>query len=193
MKLTDFGIAKAGSRLTTAGHAEGQVRVHVPGAGARGDGVDARTDVFALGIVLWELLTGGRLFEGDGGRGGAARGAGALIVPPARLNPDVPAALDAAVMQALERDPARRCQTAHELERALARGACWAAPDRSRTPTWAPSSAGCSPRRPRVAEPLWRRRAPSPSRCPTSAPAGDGRVSAGARPVRSALANGRSG
>src|SRR5262249_6650760 len=85
-----------------------------------GDTVDARTDVFALGVTLWELLTGARLFEGDGDVAVLRAVQERLIVPPARLNPGVSASLDAAVMRALERDPVRRWPTAHELERALA-------------------------------------------------------------------------
>ena len=76
VKLTDFGIAKAGGRATTSGMLKGKFAYMSPEQ-ARGDAVDARTDVFALGVTLWELLTGARLFEGDGRRGGAARGAGA--------------------------------------------------------------------------------------------------------------------
>ena len=87
---------------------------------ARGDPVDARTDVFALGVTLWELLTGARLFEGDGDVAVLRAVQERLIVPPARLNPAVAAPLDAAVMRALERDRDRRWPTAHELERALA-------------------------------------------------------------------------
>jgi len=119
VKLTDFGIAKAGSRATTSGMLKGKFAYMSPEQ-ARGDMVDARTDVFALGVTLWELLTGARLFEGDGDVAVLRAVQERLIVPPARLNPGVSAALDAAVMRALERDPVRRWPTAHELERALA-------------------------------------------------------------------------
>jgi len=119
VKLTDFGIAKAGGAATTSGMLKGKFAYMSPEQG-RGDGVDARTDVFALGVTLWELLTGARLFEGDGDVAVLRAVQERLIVPPARLNPGVSAALDAAVMRALERDLARRWPTAHELERALA-------------------------------------------------------------------------
>jgi len=119
VKLTDFGIAKAGSRATTSGMLKGKFAYMSPEQ-ARGDMVDARTDVFALGVTLWELLTGARLFEGDGDVAVLRAVQERLIVPPARLNPGVSAVLDAAVMRALERDPVRRWPTAHELERALA-------------------------------------------------------------------------
>ena len=119
VKLTDFGIAKAGSRATSSGMLKGKFAYMSPEQ-ARGDMVDARTDVFALGVTLWELLTGARLFEGDGDVAVLRAVQERLIVPPARLNPGVSAALDAAVMRALERDPVRRWPTAHEVERALA-------------------------------------------------------------------------
>ena len=119
VKLTDFGIAKAGSAATTSGMLKGKFAYMSPEQ-ARGDAVDARTDVFALGVTLWELLTGARLFEGDGDVAVLRAVQERLIVPPARLNPGVSASLDAAVMRALERELARRWPTAHELERALA-------------------------------------------------------------------------
>jgi len=119
VKLTDFGIAKAGGRATSSGMLKGKFAYMSPEQ-ARGDLVDARTDVFALGVTLWELLTGARLFEGDGDVAVLRAVQERLIVPPARLNPAVPAPLDAVVMRALERDRDRRWPTAHELERALA-------------------------------------------------------------------------
>jgi serine/threonine protein kinase len=119
VKLTDFGIAKAGSRATGSGVLKGKFAYMSPEQ-ARGDPVDPRTDVFALGVTSWELLTGARLFEGDGDVAVLRAVQESLIAPPARLNPNVPAALDAVVMRALERDPSRRWPTAHEMERALA-------------------------------------------------------------------------
>jgi serine/threonine protein kinase len=119
VKLTDFGIAKAGGRSTASGVLKGKFAYMSPEQ-ARGDAVDARTDVFALGVTLWELLTGSRLFEGEGDAAVLRAVQERIIVPPARLNPDVPSAVDAAVMRALERDLTRRWPSAQELERALA-------------------------------------------------------------------------
>lgn len=119
VKLTDFGIAKAGGHSTASGVLKGKFAYMSPEQ-ARGDPVDARTDVFALGVTLWELLTGSRLFEGEGDAAVLRAVQERVIVPPARLNPDVPAVLDAVVMRALERDAARRWPTAQELERGLA-------------------------------------------------------------------------
>lgn len=119
VKLTDFGIAKAGKKLTQPGVLKGKFAYMSPEQ-ARGEEVDSRTDLFALGVVLWELLTGGRLFDGESELAVLRAVQHSVIPPPARLNPEVPEALDAVVMRALERDPAARFQTAGEFERALA-------------------------------------------------------------------------
>ncbi|MCE9667192.1 protein kinase [Myxococcus stipitatus] len=119
VKLTDFGIAKAGKKLTQPGVLKGKFAYMSPEQ-ARGEAVDSRTDTFALGVVLWEMLTGGRLFDGDSELAVLRAVQHSVIAPPARLNPDVPPELDAAVMRALEREPDARFQTAGELERALA-------------------------------------------------------------------------
>jgi serine/threonine-protein kinase len=117
VKLTDFGIAKAGH--TQSGMLKGKFAYMSPEQAA-GEAVDARTDVFALGIVLWEMLTGGKLFDGDSDIAVLRAVRESVIVPPARLNPDVPESLDLVVSTALQRDPRERFQSAGELERALA-------------------------------------------------------------------------
>jgi serine/threonine-protein kinase len=119
VKLTDFGIAKAGNKLTQPGVLKGKFAYMAPEQ-ARGDEVDARTDVFALGVVLWEMLTGGRLFDGESDVAVLRAVQESVIVPPARLNPDVPEVLNEVVCTALQREPAARYQSAGELERALA-------------------------------------------------------------------------
>jgi serine/threonine-protein kinase len=119
VKLTDFGVAKHSASHTSAGVLKGKFAYMSPEQ-SRGEPVDARTDLFALGIVLWEMLTGGRLFDGDSDVAVLRAVQSSAIAPPARLNPDVPEALSAIVMRALERDPAARFQSAQEMERALA-------------------------------------------------------------------------
>jgi serine/threonine-protein kinase len=118
VKLTDFGIAKAGNKLTSPGMLKGKFAYMSPEQ-SRGENVDARTDVFALGIVIWEMLTGGRLFDGDSDLAVLRAVQQSVIASPSRLNPDVPEELSAVVMKALERNPEARYQTAGELERAL--------------------------------------------------------------------------
>lgn len=118
VKLTDFGIAKAGNRATTAGMLKGKFAYMSPEQ-SRGDPVDARTDIFALGITLWELLTQGKLFDGDSDVAVLRAVQERPIESPASINPGVDAELDGIVLHALVRDPARRFQNAHEFERAL--------------------------------------------------------------------------
>ena len=119
VKLTDFGIAKATTTQTAPGMLKGKFAYMSPEQ-SRGEKVDARTDIFALGIVLWELLTGGRLFDGDSDLAVLRAVQDTLIPPPQRLNPDVPPELSEVVMKALARPPAERFQTAFEMEKALA-------------------------------------------------------------------------
>jgi serine/threonine-protein kinase len=119
VKLTDFGIAKAGNSLTQPGMLKGKFAYMSPEQ-ARGEPVDARTDTFALGVVLWEMLTGGRLFDGESEVAVLRSVQESVIAPPSRLNPDVPEDLSAVVVKALERAREARFQTAGELERALA-------------------------------------------------------------------------
>ncbi len=119
VKLTDFGIAKATSTHTAPGMLKGKFAYMSPEQ-SRGEKVDARSDIFALGVVLWELLTGGRLFDGDSDLAVLRAVQESLIAPPARLNADVPAELSDVVMKALARPVDERFQTAFEFERALA-------------------------------------------------------------------------
>jgi serine/threonine protein kinase len=118
VKLTDFGIAKAGNRATTAGMLKGKFAYMSPEQ-SRGDPVDARTDIFALGITLWELLTQGKLFDGDSDVAVLRAVQERPIEAPGHLNPGVDAELDGIALRALVRDPAGRYQNAHEFERAL--------------------------------------------------------------------------
>src|SRR6185295_9952068 len=119
VKLADFGVAKHSASSTAAGVLKGKFAYMSPEQ-SRGEPLDARTDLFALGIVLWEMLTGGRLFDGDSDVAVLRAVQSSAIAPPSRLNPDVPEALSAVVMKALERDPAQRYQDGQEMERALA-------------------------------------------------------------------------
>ncbi|RMG16138.1 MAG: hypothetical protein D6729_11375 [Deltaproteobacteria bacterium] len=121
VKITDFGIAKAAQRssVTAEGIIKGKSGYMSPEQAA-GRTVDARTDVFALGIVLWELLTGRALFTGATDIEILHAVQSRAVPPPSSIHPDVPAELDAVVLRALERDPAARFPTAAEMESALA-------------------------------------------------------------------------
>src|SRR5262249_28500334 len=111
--------ASGNQSSTAAGMLKGKFAYMSPEQ-ARGEKIDSRTDVFALGIVTWEMLTGGRLFEGDSDVAVLRSVQQSYITPPGRRNPGMPPELDAIVMKALDRDVEKRFQSAQELERALA-------------------------------------------------------------------------
>ena len=119
VKLTDFGIAKASNRATSSGMLKGKFAYMSPEQ-ARGEQVDPRTDVFALGVTLWELLTSGRLFDAESDVGVLRAVQEREVLAPSLLNPEVDEELDRVILRALERDLSRRYQSAQEMERALA-------------------------------------------------------------------------
>lgn len=143
-RVVDFGIARAAGRLaqTRTGQLKGklsymtpeQIGIDGPGAtaplerDATGKAtLDRRADVFAAGIVLWEALTGRRLFAGPGGDLAILERVQTLaIAPPSRFAKGVPEALDEVALRALERDRSKRWPTALAmalaLESALPRG-----------------------------------------------------------------------
>jgi serine/threonine-protein kinase len=121
VKLADFGIARAmnAAGLTDPGTVKGKLGYMAPEQ-ARGERVDARADLFSLGVVLWELLAGRRLFARDTDAATMAAVLGSdPISPPSAWNEEVPPELEAAVMGLLERDPERRTRTADEVVAAL--------------------------------------------------------------------------
>jgi len=119
VKVTDFGIARAVSEasMTVTGTTLGSVHYFSPEQ-ARGDEVTGASDVYALGIVLYEMLTGRRPFEGDSAAGVALKRLNEDPQPPSAYRP-VPSGLSAIVMRALERDPARRFPDAGSFAEAL--------------------------------------------------------------------------
>jgi len=120
VKLIDFGVAKARGRAqqTSTGTLKGKFRYMAPEQ-ARGLPLDHRADLYALGIVLWEMLTGRRLFDGDNDLRVLDLVRDPRVARPSRLAPEVPDALDRVVLKALAIDPARRFQHAVQMRRAL--------------------------------------------------------------------------
>jgi serine/threonine-protein kinase len=109
VKVLDFGIAKASSKLTQTqpGLLKGKLGYMSPEQ-ARGDPLDARSDLFSLGVTLHELITGQRVFQKESEMGVLLALMQQPIPPPSALRPDVPPALDRIAMRALEKDPDRR-------------------------------------------------------------------------------------
>jgi serine/threonine-protein kinase len=121
-RLVDFGIAKAAGRLqsTTDGAVKGKVGYMSP---EQLEGhVDRRCDLYATAVVLWEMLTARRLFQGES-QAHVVTKVLAGNIPSLRSLADVPLALDEVVMCGLELSPDRRFSTAREMERALRRAA----------------------------------------------------------------------
>jgi len=116
VKLVDFGIAKAAIKAsrTDSGSLRGKLLYMSPEQ-AWGRPIDNRSDIFSLGLVLFEMLTGRCLFSGDSEVSILERVREARVIPPSSLSPTVPIELDAAVARALRKDPAERYQDASEL------------------------------------------------------------------------------
>src|SRR5213595_2276866 len=121
VKVTDFGIARAGaSQMTEAGSIVGTAQYLSPEQ-ARGSGVDQRSDVYSLGIVLYELLTGTLPFNGDTPVEIAMKHLSTVPEPPSAKRPEVPSELDMVVMRALAKNPDDRYQSAEEMDADLER------------------------------------------------------------------------
>jgi serine/threonine protein kinase len=133
VKLTDFGLARSTLKLqqTAPGIIYGKLSYLAPEQ-ARSEPLDGRTDLYAAGILLWELLTGQQLFpvkpaadgdeeaRRDSTADALARVRDPKVVPPSQVTPRVPPELDTIVMRALAPEPARRYQTGEELRADLA-------------------------------------------------------------------------
>ncbi|MBA2285590.1 MAG: protein kinase [Ktedonobacteraceae bacterium] len=123
IKLTDFGIASVykdinAERLTTTGMTLGTVQYYAPEQ-AQGEIVSPAADVYALGIVIYEMLTGRTPFDGDTPVAVAMQHIQDLPVPPSQLNPNIPPALEDIIMRCLEKIPEMRYRDGSALARAL--------------------------------------------------------------------------
>jgi serine/threonine-protein kinase len=123
IKLTDFGIASVykdinDERLTTTGMTLGTVQYYAPEQ-AQGEIVSPAADVYALGIVMYEMLTGRTPFDGDTPVAVAMQHIQDIPIPPSQINPSIPPALEEIIMRCLEKVPEMRFRDGSTLARAL--------------------------------------------------------------------------
>ncbi|MGH9178387.1 MAG: Stk1 family PASTA domain-containing Ser/Thr kinase [Acidimicrobiales bacterium] len=123
VKVTDFGIARAANtqeNLTQTGAVMGTATYFSPEQ-AQGYGVDPRSDVYSLGVVLYEMVTGKPPFAGDNPVTIAYKHVREQPVPPRQVNPAIPAAFESIVLQAMAKDADDRYASAEELRADLVR------------------------------------------------------------------------
>ena len=119
-RVLDFGIAKATNRVqdTRTDQIKGKI-AYMSGEQLAKAPVDRRADIYSASVVLWEALTGHRLFTADDVPALVYAIVNEEVLPPSTLVPDLPAGLDAIVMRGLDRDPTKRWSTAREIAAAL--------------------------------------------------------------------------
>jgi eukaryotic-like serine/threonine-protein kinase len=133
-RVTDFGIARAGaSDMTLTGSIMGTAQYLSPEQ-AQGHTVTGAADLYSIGVILYELLTGSVPFDGETAVAIAYQQVSAQPRPPSEVNPALPPGLDAVVLRALAKDPAQRYADADEFIAALQR-------ERQRLPTAAGAAA----------------------------------------------------
>jgi serine/threonine-protein kinase len=121
LKVTDFGIARAGaSQMTEAGSIIGTAQYLSPEQ-AKGAPVDQTSDLYSVGVLLYELLTGTAPFSGDTPVEIAMKHLSSVPEPPSAHRAEIPHDLDLVVMRALAKDPSERYQSAEEFDADLAR------------------------------------------------------------------------
>ena len=119
VKVTDFGIARAGaSEITETGSIMGTAQYISPEQ-AQGHAVTAAADIYSIGVILYELLSGRVPFEGESAVSVALKHLSEVPRPISQLRPDVHPALEAVVMAALAKDPAQRWTSAEDFAEGL--------------------------------------------------------------------------
>jgi serine/threonine protein kinase len=118
-KITDFGVAKLiAGEVTTSGQLLG-TPAFMPPEQFTGAPIDGRTDLFSLGVILYWMATGEQPFPGETMTAVSYKIVHTEPVPPAKLNPAIPAQLQAVILKCLAKNPADRFQTGEELSRTL--------------------------------------------------------------------------
>ncbi len=120
LKIIDFGVAKtlSGKFMTSTGMVKGKLG-YMSVEALTGAAIDARTDLFSIGVVAWELIAAQRLFTGDSEIEVIQKIRAGEVEPPSRHNPACPVELDGVILRALARDRDQRWPTAAVMRRAL--------------------------------------------------------------------------
>jgi serine/threonine protein kinase len=119
--LTDFGLAPLmGAMRHTMTRTSWHLPTYISPEQAQGERGDVRSDIYSLGVILYELVTGRVPFEADKPMALIMKHMSEPVPPPRRLNPDLPATVEPVVLKALAKEPGARYQTAGELARVLA-------------------------------------------------------------------------
>lgn len=146
-KVTDFGIARAAIANTitlTGGMAFGSVHYFSPEQ-ARGGKVTEASDLYSLGLMLYEMLTGCLPFDGESSVAVAIKQLQEMPARPSKLNPAIPAGLEAIIFKAIQKSPERRYQSArefvNELDRFMVNPRAFQASYPAQTQNWSSSSA----------------------------------------------------
>ncbi|MFN7991667.1 MAG: serine/threonine-protein kinase [Candidatus Micrarchaeia archaeon] len=125
IKVLDFGLAKYmqsdETKLTQTGFFLGTASYAAPEQAWGGGEYDHRVDIYAMGVVMYELLTGIVPFKGKDPLQTLTMHKEKQPVPPREINPDIPAEVEEVILKALEKDPANRYQTALEMSEAIGR------------------------------------------------------------------------
>lgn len=116
LKITDFGIAKALNQgtITTGGLAMGSVHYFSPEQ-ARGSFVDAKTDIYSVGVLLYEMVTGRRPFDGENAISVAMQHIESEPVRPSIINPNISTSLETVILRAMKKDTFERYQSATQM------------------------------------------------------------------------------
>ena len=120
LKVLDFGIARllGSARMTRAGNIIGTLEYMAPEQ-VKGQETDGRSDIYALGMMLYEILTGRLPFDTDNEFELMKSQTEFMPTPPREINPDIPEAVEAAIMQAIQKNPDERFQTAGDFREVL--------------------------------------------------------------------------